>query len=90
MFGKLYKKIDELNDNITKNKLIELSEIMGDRKELIIRNVISGIFKGIGFGIGVTIITSIIIVSLQKIVKLNIPVIGEYVKDIVEIVEKNR
>lgn len=90
MFRKLYKKIDELNDNMTKNRLLELSEILGDRKELIKRNIMAGIFKGIGIGIGVTIITSIIIISLQKIVKLNIPVIGEYVKDIVEIVEKNR
>lgn len=90
MFRKLYKKIDELNDNMTKNRLLELSEILGNRKELIKRNIIAGIFKGIGIGIGVTIITSVIIISLQKIVKLNIPVIGEYVKDIVEIVEKNR
>ncbi len=90
MFRKLYKKIDELNDNMTKNRLLELSEILGDRKELIKRNIIAGMFKGIGIGIGVTIITSIIIIILQKIVKLNIPVIGEYVKDIVEIVEKNR
>lgn len=90
MLRKLYKKIDELNYNMTKNRLIDLCELLGNKKELIKRNIISGIFKGIGIGIGVTIITSIIVVSLQKIVKLNIPVIGEYVKDIVEIVEKNR
>lgn len=90
MFGKLYKKIEELNESITKNRLLEVSELLGDKKELIKRNMLSGIFKGIGFGIGVTIITSIIVITLQKIVKLNIPVIGEYVKDIVEIVEKNR
>lgn len=90
MFGKFYKKLEELNNNITKNRLLELSEILGSTKELIKRNIISGVFKGIGFGIGVTIISAIIIIILQKIVKLNIPVIGEYVKDIVEIVEKKR
>ncbi len=43
-----------------------------------------------GIGIGVTIITAVLIMLLQKIVTLNIPVIGEYIADIVEIVEKNR
>ena len=43
-----------------------------------------------GIGIGVTIITAILIILLQKIVTLNIPVIGEYIADIVEIVEKGK
>lgn len=54
------------------------------------RNLIAGIFRGIGIGIGVTIITAILVIILQKIVTLNIPVIGEYIADIVEIVEKSR
>lgn len=90
LFDKLMKNIDNLNYNLTKNNLIDLSELLGNRKELLIRNLISGIAKGIGIGIGVTILTAIIIILLQNIVKLNIPVIGEYITDIVEIVESNR
>lgn len=87
---KLMKNIDNLNYTLTKNNLIDLSEILGNRKELLIRNLISGIAKGIGIGIGVTILTAILVILLQNIVKLNIPVIGEYITDIVEIVENNR
>ncbi|HIU51593.1 MAG TPA: hypothetical protein IAB70_03085 [Candidatus Merdicola faecigallinarum] len=86
----LYKKVDELNYVLTKNNLIDLAELLGNRKEMLIRNILAGISKGIGIGIGVTIITAIIIYILQKIVKLNIPIIGEYIIDIVEIVEKRR
>ena len=57
---------------------------------MIIRNLIAGIFRGIGIGIGVTVITAILIYILQKIVTLNIPIIGEYISDIVEIVERSR
>ena len=39
---------------------------------------------------GVTVITAILILLLRRIVTLNIPVIGEYIVDIVEIVEKGR
>lgn len=62
----------------------------GSKKEIIIRNLIAGIFRGVGIGIGVTIITAILVMLLQKIVTLNIPVIGEYISDIVEIVEKSK
>ncbi len=86
----LMKKVDDLNYSLTKNNLIDLSEILGNRKELLIRNLISGIAKGIGIGIGFTILTAILVVILQNIVKLNIPVLGEYITDIVEIVESNK
>ena len=51
---------------------------------------ISNIAKGVGIGIGVTVLTAVLVIILQKIVKLNIPIIGEYITDIVEIVERNR
>ncbi len=89
-FEKLMKNIDELNLTLTKNNLIDLAEILGNRKELLIRNLISGIAKGIGIGIGFSILTAIIVIILQKIVTLNIPVIGDYITDIVEIVDRNR
>ena len=57
---------------------------------MFIRNFFAGIGRGIGIGIGVTVITAILIIILQKIVTLNIPIIGEYIADIVEIVQKSR
>jgi len=44
----------------------------------------------IGIGIGVTIITAILILTLRHLVALNIPVIGSYIADIVQIVEKSQ
>lgn len=87
---KLMKSIDDLNYAFIKNRFIDLSEILGNRKELIIRNLISGIAKGVGIGIGFSLLTAILVIILQKIVTLNIPVIGDYITDIVDIVENNR
>lgn len=86
----LKEQIDKLNYNLNKNKFIDLIEILGNKKEIIFRNLFSGIWKGIGIGIGVTLVTAVIIVILQKIIKLNIPIISEYITDIVEIVEKTK
>ena len=90
LYNELNKKLDKLNYLLTKNKILELAELLGNKKELIFRNIWSGIAKGIGIGIGVTIITAIIIIVLQKIVTWNIPVIGEYIADIVDIVQNSR
>ena len=83
-------KIDKLIDLLEKNNINELVYILGNRKEIIRRNIIAGIFRGIGIGIGVTIVTAILILSLRYLVTLNIPVIGGYIADVVEIVEKSR
>ena len=86
----LLENIDKLNRSLQKNNFLDLVELLGDRKKLFIRNFSSGIFKGIGIGIGVTLITAILLILLQKIVALNIPVIGEFIADIVDIVQSSR
>lgn len=89
MFGKLNKNVDKLNKLLEEKNLQEFMCIFGSKKEIIKRNLYAGISRGVGIGIGITIITAILVIVLQKIVTLNIPVIGEYIAQIVEIVEKN-
>jgi len=89
MFFKLKKNIDKLNKILEEKSFQELIYILGNRKEIFKRNFIAGIGRGVGIGIGVTVITAILIIILNKIVTLNIPVIGKYIAEIVEIVEKN-
>lgn len=89
-FKKMNEKIDKINRTLEKANLIEFSYIMGSKKEILKRNLIAGISRGVGIGIGITIITAIIIYLLRKLIMLNIPVIGDYIADIVEIVERSR
>lgn len=89
-YNLLNKSIQNLNESIQKSNIHELVYILGSKKEIVQRNLLAGIFRGIGIGIGVTVVTAMLVYLLQKIVTLNIPVIGEYIADIVEIVEKSR
>lgn len=84
----LNNNIEKLNNMLEKMNIHELLYVLGSKKEIIFRNFLAGIFRGIGIGIGITIITAILVYILQKIVSLNIPVIGEFVSDIVDIVER--
>lgn len=86
----LLRQIDNLNKNLLESNLLDIAQLLGNRKKMLWTNLIAGMARGIGIGIGVTIITAILIILLRKIVTLNIPVIGEYISDIVEIVQKSR
>ena len=86
----LSKQINNLIAKIEKSNIHELIYILGNKKEIIKRNFLAGIFRGIGIGIGVTIITALLIMLLNKIVTLNIPVIGKYISDIIDIVERSK
>ena len=86
-----------LNDNIEKLiKMLEKSNLedialfLGSKKRMFFSNFFAGIFRGVGFSIGFSIITAIVVIILQKIVLLNIPVIGEYVSDIVDFLKTNQ
>lgn len=86
----LIKKIDKLNKNLESENISKLFELVGNSKKLYFKNFISGIIKGIGISIGFSILSAIIVYILQKIIRLNIPIISEYIVDVVDIVEKNR
>lgn len=72
---------------VEEKNIHDLIYILGSKKEIIKRNLLAGIARGVGIGIGVTIVTAIIIYILQRIVRLNIPIIGKFIADIVNIVE---
>ncbi len=86
----LNKSIDRLIYILEKGNIEEFAFLLGNKKELLKRNLLAGISKGIGIGIGVTLISAMLIYLMQKIVTLNIPIIGKYIADIVKIVEKSR
>lgn len=90
----MFKMRKQLNENIEKllekfesKDIEELIYVIGSKKEIAKRNFLAGTFRGVGIGIGVTIVTAIIVYFLQRLVRLNIPVIGKYIYDIVQIVE---
>jgi len=86
---KIIRKIDDLNKKLEQSRIFEVSYIIGSKREIIKRNLIAGIARGVGAGIGITIVSAVIIIILRRIITLNIPIIGDYIADIVSIVQKN-
>ena len=85
--NKLSKKIDKLARKIEAKNIKEYVELVGDTKSLIWKNFVQGISKGIGIAIGFTLLGAIAIYILRQVVMLNLPVIGAFIKEIMDIVE---
>lgn len=85
----LEKKITQLSINMEKMKLAEYVELLEQPYRLLYVNFLSGIARGVGIAIGFTLLGALLVVILQRLVMLNLPVIGEFIAEIVKIVQLN-
>ncbi|WP_213975547.1 DUF5665 domain-containing protein [Tepidanaerobacter acetatoxydans] len=88
IFEDLSQKIDELSIRIEKLNLAEYLEILRDPKKVLYVNFLGGIARGFGMAIGFTLLGAFVIYILQRMVILKLPIIGTFIADIVEIVQK--
>ncbi len=84
---KLVEKIDELAVNMEKMRLAEYVQMLDNPRRLLYINFLQGLSRGFGTAIGFTILAGIIIYFMQKIILINIPVIGEFIAELVQIVQ---
>ena len=85
---KLRQKVTELSINIEKMKLAEYVDLLHSPWRLLWVNFTSGIARGLGIAIGFAILGAMIILIMQRLVDLNLPVIGGFIADIVNIVQQ--
>ncbi len=80
-------KIDELSVNLEKMRLTEYIEMMEKPRRLLYMNFLMGLVRGFGMAIGFTILAAIVLWSMQRLVVLNLPLIGDFIADIVKLVQ---
>jgi len=85
----LEKKIEELAINLEKSKIHEYMNFIDNKKRLLYINFITGLARGFGMAIGFTILGALAIYFLQKLITWNIPLIGDFIADVVKIVQEN-
>lgn len=86
--SELSRKIEELSVRLEKLKLAEYLEVLRNPRRLLYVNFLGGIARGFGMAIGFTLLGAFVIYILQRIVVLKLPVIGTFIADIIEIVQK--
>jgi len=87
LLKKLIEKIDELSVNMEKMRLAEYIEMMEKPRRLLYLNFMMGLVRGFGMAIGFTILAAIVLWSMQRLVVLNLPLVGDFIADIVRLVQ---
>lgn len=93
MFGRnakfkiINKKLDQISLDMEKTKLKDYVYYLEHPRKMLLPNFIGGLARGFGISVGVTFLAAVIIYLMQWIVRWNLPVIGKYISEIVDIVE---
>ncbi|WP_425456619.1 DUF5665 domain-containing protein [Biomaibacter acetigenes] len=84
----LYQKLDDLSVQIEKLNLTEYLELLRNPRRLLYVNFLGGVARGFGMAIGFTLLGALVIYILQRLVILRLPFIGDFIADIIRIVQK--
>lgn len=82
---KLEDKIDDLYMKLNERNFSKFVEIIASSRRLFWRSFLVGIARGIGSAIGFSLLGALVIYLLRYIVMLNLPVIGAFIRDILDI-----
>jgi hypothetical protein len=85
-----YKEtIKDVAAQLERAKLGNYVDLMQNPGRLIFLNLFAGIARGLGIAIGFTILGAILIYFLQRLVILNLPIIGGFISEVVKLVQLN-
>jgi len=88
--GSLEEKIDKLAQHMEKVRIAEYFELLTRPRRLFLLNFLAGMARGFGFAVGFTLLGALGIFILQSVVQLNLPLIGDFIAEIVEYVLESR
>ncbi|OXS62805.1 hypothetical protein B1A99_00730 [Cohnella sp. CIP 111063] len=84
----LSDKLERLSIDMEKAQLKEYVNLMHRPWQLIFKNFIAGTARGVGIALGFTFFAATIVYLLQLLGALNLPIVGDYIADIVRIVQR--
>ena len=79
--------IQRLTDTLERMHLDEYLEYVSNRRRMIWNNLLYGAVRGLGFTLGFTVLCALVIVLLQRLVAENIPLIGDFLAEVIHAIE---
>lgn len=84
----LHTLTNRLANELERSRIAQYTELLNRPWKLIGLNLLSGAARGVGIAIGFTFFAATIIYVLQVLGALNLPIVGDYIADIVRIVQR--
>ena len=81
-------KLDEHIMQLERLRLPEYIRYLEDRKRFYLMQLLGGVVRGLGTAIGFTILGAVLVWLLQGLAQRNLPVIGDFLAEIVALVQR--
>lgn len=87
LMSRLIVKIEELSRDMERFNLAEYMNMLNDPRRFLLINFLGGVARGFGIALGFTILGALAIWFMQRLVVFNLPIIGDFIAEIVRIVQ---
>lgn len=88
MKEELLDRLEELMGRLERMHLEEYLRFVGDHRRFFWVNFWSGVARGLGTAVGFTVLGAVLIVILQQVVNQNIPLIGDFLAKVIQVVQE--
>lgn len=86
----LTTQMDRLARRLEAMRIADYMELLEKPRKLIFTNFIAGVFRGLGFAIGTTIVFAVVVEFLRRIILINIPLINDYLVQLINLIEHTK
>lgn len=87
LINDLKDKIEHLSLNLERMKLVEYVKLLNRPWRLFYINFISGLAQGLGFAVGFTVLSALVLIMLQRLMIANLPGVSGFIAEIVRLVQ---
>ena len=84
----VYRRLDGYLERLERLRLPEYIRYIEDRRRFMLMQFLGGLARGLGMAVGFTILGAALVLLLQGLAQRNLPVIGDFLADIVTIVQR--
>ncbi|MBQ8655312.1 MAG: hypothetical protein IJ507_10295 [Clostridia bacterium] len=82
------KRMEEHLQRLERLQLAEYLRYVQDTRRLMRTQFVAGLFRGMGMAVGFTILGAVLVLALRALAQHNLPIIGDFLAQIVEIVQR--
>jgi len=83
------RKLDKISLSMEKSKLADYVYYLKNPRKMLFANFIGGLARGFGMAVGFTLLGALAIYFLRWLVQWNLPIIGKFISEIINIVQDN-
>ena len=84
----VYRRMEGYLERMERLRLPDYIRYLENRRRFMLMQFLGGLARGLGMAVGFTILGAALVLILQSLAQRNLPVIGDFLADVVRIVQR--